>query len=143
MAIQSATTALLRQISISSLESVRRLQAGLQSFLSMRRIEARRKNASAFRLRFSQSLASLRQRLSHAFGQDHKSADPIGTFDDFNVEVRQNFCKRFGKLRSLISAVGEERLQKGKHPEQGRHDQNATIAILNVGRMNNGVEQEA
>src|ERR1700694_4677815 len=48
------------------LESVRRLQAGLQSFLSMRRIEARRKNASAFRLRFSQSLASLRQRLSHA-----------------------------------------------------------------------------
>jgi len=49
-----------------SLESVRRLQAGLHSFLSMRRIEARRKNASAFRLRFSQSLASLRQRLSHA-----------------------------------------------------------------------------
>ena len=48
------------------LESVRRLQAGLQSFLSMRRIEARRKNESAFRLRFSQSLASLRQRLSHA-----------------------------------------------------------------------------
>src|SRR5260221_14651832 len=49
-----------------NLESVRRLQAGLLSFLSMRRIEARRKNASAFRLRFSQSLASLRQRLSHA-----------------------------------------------------------------------------
>src|ERR1700674_5335630 len=49
-----------------NVKSVRRLQAGLQSFLSMRRIEARRKNASAFRLRFSQSLASLRQRLSHA-----------------------------------------------------------------------------
>ena len=48
------------------LESVRRLQAGLHSFLSMRRIEARRKNASALRLRFSQSLASLRQRLSQA-----------------------------------------------------------------------------
>jgi len=47
-----------------SLESVRRLQARLQSFLSMRRIGARRKNASALRLRFSQSLASLRQRLS-------------------------------------------------------------------------------
>src|SRR5713226_577979 len=51
---------------VLALESVRRLQAGLQSFLSMRRIDARRKNASAFRLRFSQSLASLRQRLSHA-----------------------------------------------------------------------------
>ena len=78
-----------------------------------------------------------------AFGQDHKSADPIGTFDDFNVEMRQYFCNRFRKLRSLISAVGEERLQKGKHPEQGRHDQNASIAILNVGRMYDGVEQEA
>src|ERR1700675_2747442 len=48
------------------LESVRRLQAGLQSFLRMRRIDARRKNAKAFRLRHSQSLAKRRQRLSHA-----------------------------------------------------------------------------
>ena len=78
-----------------------------------------------------------------AFGQDHKSAAQIGTFDDFNVEMRQNFCKRFRKLRSLISAVGKERLQKGKHSKQGRHDENAAIAILNVGRMNDGVEQEA
>src|SRR6266481_4376388 len=64
------------------LESVRRLHAGLQSFLSMRRIEARRKNASAFRLRFSQSLASLRQRFiqalarstSHRLGKTTKPA---------------------------------------------------------------------
>jgi hypothetical protein len=48
------------------LESVRKHQARLQSFRSMRRIEARRKKASALRLRFSQSLASLRQRLSQA-----------------------------------------------------------------------------
>src|SRR5262249_51883013 len=47
-------------------ESVRKHQAGLQSFRSMRRIEASRRNASALRLRFSQSLASLRQRLSQA-----------------------------------------------------------------------------
>src|SRR5439155_4873674 len=50
----------------TALESVRKHQAGLQSFRSMRRIEASRRNASALRLRFSQSLASLRQRLSHA-----------------------------------------------------------------------------
>src|SRR5262249_46275357 len=48
------------------LESVRKHQAGLQSFRSMRRIEASRSNASALRLMFSQSLASLRQRLSQA-----------------------------------------------------------------------------
>ena len=55
----------------------------------------------------------------------------------------QKFCQRVRELRSLISAVGEERLQKGKHPEQGRHNENAAIAILNVGRMNDGVEQQA
>ena len=38
-------------------KSVREHQAGLRSFRSMRRIDARRKNASALRLRFSQSWA--------------------------------------------------------------------------------------
>ena len=47
-------------------ESVRKDHAGLHSFLSMRRIEARRKKARPLRLRFSQSLASLRHRLSQA-----------------------------------------------------------------------------
>src|SRR5205814_621053 len=57
---------LMSQAQANALESVRKHQAGLQSFRSMRRIEARRRNASALRLRFSQSLASLRQRLSQA-----------------------------------------------------------------------------
>jgi hypothetical protein len=49
-----------------SLESVRKDHTGLHSFRSMKRIEARRKNAKPLRLRFSQSLASRRQRLSQA-----------------------------------------------------------------------------
>jgi len=57
--------------------------------------------------------------------------------------MRQNFCKRFSKFRALITAVGEQRLQKGKHAEQCLHDENTSIAILNVGRMNDGVEQQA
>jgi hypothetical protein len=56
----------LSSLSSAASESVRKHQAGLQSFRSMRRIEARRRNASALRLRFSQSLASLRHRLSQA-----------------------------------------------------------------------------
>ena len=47
-------------------ESVRRDYAGLHSFLSMSLIEARRRKASALRLRFSQSLARRLQRPSHA-----------------------------------------------------------------------------
>src|SRR5258708_25929003 len=57
--------------------------------------------------------------------------------------MRQNFCNQCRKFRSLIATVDEQRLQKGKHTEQCRHDENASIAILNVGRMNDGVEQEA
>ena len=49
-----------------SLESVSKLHQGLQSFRNMRRMEASLKNARALRLRFSQSLARRRQRLSHA-----------------------------------------------------------------------------
>src|SRR5437868_10724512 len=56
--------------------------------------------------------------------------------------MRKNFCKRFRKFWSLISAVGEQRLKKWKHAEQCRHHENASIAILNVGRMNDGVEKE-
>src|SRR5882762_3498199 len=51
---------------VRCLESVSKLDQGLQSFRSMRRMEASFKNARALRLRFSQSLASRRQRLSHA-----------------------------------------------------------------------------
>ena len=48
------------------LESVRRLYVGLQSFRSMSRMDASLMKASALRLRFSQSLAARRQRLSQA-----------------------------------------------------------------------------
>ncbi len=47
-------------------ESVRELHVGLHSFRSMKRMEARRRKASALWLRHSQSLASLRQRPSQA-----------------------------------------------------------------------------
>jgi hypothetical protein len=55
----------------------------------------------------------------------------------------KNFGHGFGELRSLIAAVGEELLQERKQPEQRRHDEKAAIAILDVGRMDDGVEQEA
>jgi len=47
------------------------------------------------------------------------------------------------RQRPHSRAVGEERLQERKQPEQGRHDEDSSIAILYVGRMNDGMEQEA
>ena len=57
--------------------------------------------------------------------------------------MRKDFCECVGKLWSLIAAIGKQLVQKWKHPEQRRHDENAAIAILDVGRMDDGVEQKA
>src|SRR5256884_9500235 len=116
----------------------------------MSRIEARRKNASAVRLRFSQSLVSLRQRLSHAsvplndpaLGQHHESFGLIRALDDLRSQVRQDFFERVVELAPLIAGVSEQRLQERIHPEQGRKQQDAAVAILDVSGMNDGVEQQ-
>lgn len=54
----------------------------------------------------------------------------------------QDFLLRLLKHRPLISTVGKEFLQKRKAAEQGPKDQSAAIAVLDIGRMNNCVEQE-
>ena len=78
------------------------------------RIDARRKNASALRLRFSQSLASLRQRLSQAMVRSTTQRrgsttvlGVIGALDDFSFELRQEFRERPLEFGSLIAAVGK------------------------------------
>jgi hypothetical protein len=78
-----------------------------------------------------------------AFGQNDKSGDAIGSLDDVDLQMRANLCQGGCEFGSLIAAIGEQLLQKRKHPEQGRHDKNAAVAILNVGRMDDGVQQEA
>ena len=47
------------------------------------------------------------------------------------------------KPRSLIAAVGIELQQKRKHAEQRRHQQFAAVAILDVGGVHDGVDQQA
>jgi hypothetical protein len=39
--------------------------------------------------------------------------------------------------------ISEQLLQKRIHPEQGGHDENATVAILNIRRMHNSMQQQA
>ena len=76
-------------------------------------------------------------------GKHHKSFGLIGALDDFSFEVRQDFRQRLLKFRPLIAAVGKELLQERIHPEQGRQKQDAAVAILDIGGMNDGVEQQA
>ena len=78
-----------------------------------------------------------------AFGHEFEADCGIRSLDDFNFNVGKCFCERVGELRPLIAAVGEEFLQEGKHPKQCRHDQNAAVAILDIGWMNDGVKHKA
>ena len=73
----------------------------------------------------------------------NKSFGLTRALDDLRLERRQDVGKRLLELPPLIAGIGEQRLQKGISAEQGRQQQDATIAILNVGGMNDGVQQQA
>jgi hypothetical protein len=66
----------------------------------------------------------------------------IRPFDDFDFEVRKRFGQSLLKDRPLISAIGEELLQKRIHAEQGRENEHASVAVLNIGRMHDRMKQE-
>ena len=57
--------------------------------------------------------------------------------------MRQSLLLRRAEFRALIAAVGEELLQEGPAPEQGRQHKRAAVAILNVGGMHHSVQQQA
>jgi hypothetical protein len=78
-----------------------------------------------------------------AFGQHRKSFGLVGTLDDLWFQARQDFRERALKFVALIAGVSEQRLQEGIHPEQGRQQQDAAVAILDVGGMDDGVQQKA
>ena len=76
-------------------------------------------------------------------GDDLEAGRRIRSFDDFSFQVGQDFLLCLLEHRPLVSAIGKEFLQKRKPAEQGCKDQNATIPVLDAGRMDHGVKQEA
>src|SRR5258707_4877376 len=116
--------AALLEVWLELLESVRTLQAGLQSFLSMRRIEARRKNAKAFRLRHSQSLARRRQRLSHAmvrstiqrFGKTTNSLTPSERLTISMSRCGRTFATAFANFGPLYPLSTNSVFKNGNMP---------------------------
>ena len=66
----------------------------------------------------------------------------IGALDDFGFEIGEDFRQGLLEFRSLIAAVGKQLFQERIHPEQCRKKQNAAVAVLDIGRMNNRVQQQ-
>ena len=107
--------------------------------------------ATALRLRFSQSLASRRHAVEPgdgAFdhptpGLDDEALHRIGSLDDLGLEIGQDAGQGAVKDRALIGAVGEQFPEKGKQTEQGRQQRETAVAILNVGGGDDAVQQQA
>ena len=69
--------------------------------------------------------------------------DFIGTLDDFDIHALEDTSKTVLEPCALISAIGVELEKERIEAEQGGHEEHATIAILDVGGMHNGVHQQA
>src|SRR5665811_2040103 len=74
--------------------------------------------------------------------QNDEAFGPIGTLDDFGFELRSDLGQRRMEDRPRIGAVGKEPFQKRKQAEKRGQQQDAAVAILNIGRMNNRVQQQ-
>jgi hypothetical protein len=66
----------------------------------------------------------------------------IGALDDFGFEAGEDFRECLLELRSLVVSISKELLQERIHSKQGRKKQDAAVAILNIGGMNDGMEQQ-
>jgi hypothetical protein len=117
----------------------------------MRRMEAKRKNAKAFRWWHSQSLAKRRQRLSQAMVRSTihrlgKIAKPFAISERLTISTSilpEDFANGGLKDRPLIAAVGIELQQEWMQAKQCGHHQHPTATILDIRRMHEGVEQQA
>jgi hypothetical protein len=77
-----------------------------------------------------------------AFGQDEETLGLVGAFDDFDVEPAQRPGRGVLELRPLITAIGIELAQEREPAEQAAQQQRPAVTILNVGRMNDGMQQQ-
>ena len=72
----------------------------------------------------------------------HKTFGLIGALDDFRFEVGQDFRERLMEFRPLVAAIGKQLFQERIESEQSGKKQDATVAVLDIGRVNDHVEQE-
>ena len=72
----------------------------------------------------------------------HEPFRLIGSFDDFGFETRPYLGERVTEDWPLISAVGKQLFEEWKLTEQRCQQCDATIAVLNAGGMDDGVQQQ-
>ncbi len=67
----------------------------------------------------------------------------VGALDDIQVDPAADGSQPGLELRALVAAVGVEFQQERVQPEQRPHQQHATIAVLDVGGVDDRLPQQA
>ena len=67
----------------------------------------------------------------------------IAPLDDLQIDPPADLLQPPLEFRSLIAAIGIEFEQKWEHSEQRAHQHHTAVAILNIGGMDDGAQQQA
>ena len=78
-----------------------------------------------------------------AFGQHLEAFGGVRSLDDLDLERGCGFARARPEQRPGITAVGEQLFEEWPAPEQRGEQQDAAIAVLDIGGMNDGVKHEA
>jgi hypothetical protein len=112
-------------------------------------MEAQRRKARALRLRHSQSFqpaAAVEPGEGAlddpALGQDDKPLCRLAALDDLEADPAADAAQSALELRPLVAAVGVELAREGMQAKERAHHQHAAVAVLEVGGMHEGMEQQ-
>jgi hypothetical protein len=78
-----------------------------------------------------------------ALGQYDEAFDMIAPSDDLGNEIGHDACQTVVEHWPGIGAVGKQLPEKRELPEQGGQQQKASVAVLNIGRRDQRVQQQA
>lgn len=75
-------------------------------------------------------------------GQDDEPLCRIAALDDLEADLAADTTQSVLELRSLVAAVGIELEQERMQAKERAHHQHAAVAVLEVGGMHQGMEQQ-
>ena len=78
-----------------------------------------------------------------ALGLDHKTLGTCRGLDDLDRQIGHRFGSAVVEDGSGVSAIGEQLAQERELSEQRGQQQGAAVAILNIGRRHQRVQQQA
>jgi hypothetical protein len=78
-----------------------------------------------------------------AFGQNLEAFCGVRPPDDLDLELGDRFAQLRPEPRTGIAAIGEQPFKERPAPEQRGEQQNAAVAVLNIGGMHDGMQDQA